>query len=173
MRRCGHGTRAFAKHSRSEPDAPAGQVLRRSLAEQAREALVQGRARKSHLARQVVDAPGLLGARVQQAQRLADKAVAQSGEPSGGPLRQRLQVAARDMHCAPRSFTFRYRSPEHWIEFFRQSYGPMRKACGALEAPERDALAQDLLGLLRGLSQAGAGSLRIPGECLEVRIPKA
>jgi hypothetical protein len=36
--------------------------------------------------------------------------------------------AARQIRTTRRDFTFRYRTPAHWIEVFRTYYGPMNKA---------------------------------------------
>ena len=66
-------------------------------------------------------------------------------------------------------FVFRYRSPRHWVDAFRTQYGPVLKAFAALDDAGRDALDADLLALARAHdATAGAGTLRIPSEYLEV-----
>jgi SAM-dependent methyltransferase len=42
-------------------------------------------------------------------------------------------AAALSMKCESRSFAFRYRSPEHFVEVFRTYYGPTLKAFAALD----------------------------------------
>ena len=39
----------------------------------------------------------------------------------------------------------RYRSPEHWLTFFRTHFGPMVRAFAALDAAGQEAYAADLL----------------------------
>ena len=41
------------------------------------------------------------------------------------------------IHTAQRHFTFRYRSPEHWLEVFRSFYGPVLKTFAALSCRRR------------------------------------
>ncbi len=49
--------------------------------------------------------------------------------------------------CVPQSFTFRYRSPEHFVELFRDLYGPVHKAFEAL-GDRGPAFEADLLALI-------------------------
>jgi ubiquinone/menaquinone biosynthesis C-methylase UbiE len=71
-----------------------------------------------------------------------------------------------------RTFAFRYRSPEHWVEVFRTFYGPVHRAFAALHADRQAALEADLLALLRSLNHGGAASLVIPAEYLETIVVK-
>jgi len=80
--------------------------------------------------------------------------------------------AATDIRCVRRNFNFRYRSPAHWIEVFREFYGPTNKVYAALD-PERQArLTKDITALLERLNVGGPNSLVVPGEYLEVVITK-
>jgi SAM-dependent methyltransferase len=69
-----------------------------------------------------------------------------------------------------RHFCFRYRSPAHWVQVFRDWYGPTHKAFAALDANGRAALERDIVELLERSNIAGPGSLVVPGEYLEVVI---
>ncbi|HYK24807.1 MAG TPA: class I SAM-dependent methyltransferase [Steroidobacteraceae bacterium] len=69
-------------------------------------------------------------------------------------------------------FVFRYKSPEHWVEFFRTYYGPVLKAFAAIDPEARAALEGDIYGLLGELNVARDGTLVIPGEYLEVVVTK-
>ena len=69
-----------------------------------------------------------------------------------------------------RSFVFRYKSPDHWIETFRTFYGPVVKAFAAIDAAARNALEGDLRALIDEFNTAKDGTLVIPGEYLEVVI---
>jgi ubiquinone/menaquinone biosynthesis C-methylase UbiE len=80
---------------------------------------------------------------------------------------------AADIRCVRRMFNFRYASPQHWVQIFRDFYGPVHKAFAALDAVGRERLEEDLVELLRRLNVAGPGSLVVPGEYLEVVVVKA
>ena len=79
---------------------------------------------------------------------------------------------AADIRTVRRNFNFRYRSPAHWLQIFRDYYGPTHKAFAALDRPGQDALAKDITALLDRLNTAGPGSLVVPSEYLEVVITK-
>ncbi|MBC8159852.1 MAG: class I SAM-dependent methyltransferase [Roseiflexaceae bacterium] len=67
-----------------------------------------------------------------------------------------------------RTFVFRYRSAEHWMEVFRTYYGPVLKAFAALDADGQAGLARDLTELLERFNQGGSTTLAVPSEYLEV-----
>jgi ubiquinone/menaquinone biosynthesis C-methylase UbiE len=71
-----------------------------------------------------------------------------------------------------RQFTFRYRSPTHWMDVFTTYYGPVVKAFGALDTDGRKALETDIRALLDAFNKATDGTLVVPGEYLEVVITK-
>jgi ubiquinone/menaquinone biosynthesis C-methylase UbiE len=79
---------------------------------------------------------------------------------------------ADDIRCVRKQFKFRYRSIEHWIQIFRDFYGPTHKAFAALDAERRVSLGQDITALLERFNVAGPSSLVVPGEYLEVVIDK-
>lgn len=70
-------------------------------------------------------------------------------------------------------FTFRYRSPEHWLEVFRTWYGPVHKAFGALPKGGQTALSADLLALIARFNRATDGTMVVPSDYLEVIVTKA
>ncbi len=76
------------------------------------------------------------------------------------------QVAA--LRAPRRAFVFRYRSPEHWLEYFRTYYGPTLRAFEALSAAGQEALARDLLGLMRRFNRSEDQTLVMQGDYLEV-----
>jgi SAM-dependent methyltransferase len=81
--------------------------------------------------------------------------------------------AAADIHCVRKSFNFRYRSSEHWIQVFREFYGPTLKAFAALNDSRQTELTRDITALLERFNVAGPSSLVVPGEYLEVIVVKA
>lgn len=68
------------------------------------------------------------------------------------------------------NFTFRYRSPEHFLEVFRTYYGPVLKAYAALDGSQQTGLTQDLLRLIASTNKAHDGSMVVPSEYLEVVV---
>ena len=72
-----------------------------------------------------------------------------------------------------RTFVFRYKSPEHWIEIFRNYYGPVHKAFAAIDQHGRVALEKDLHALIDEFNIAEDGTVVIPSEYLEAIITKA
>lgn len=65
-------------------------------------------------------------------------------------------------------FVFRYKSPEHKLEIFRNYYGPVLKAFAAVDANAQQALAADILALIGKFNTASDGTVVIPSEYLEV-----
>jgi ubiquinone/menaquinone biosynthesis C-methylase UbiE len=88
----------------------------------------------------------------------------------GTPERLHTLFAGCRIEVTPRSFTFRYRSPEHWLEVFRNYFGPVHKAFLALDAPNQAKLEASILDLLRQSDRGGGAGLVIPSEYLEVVI---
>ena len=76
-------------------------------------------------------------------------------------------VAAQSRH-----FVFRYKSPDHWLEIFRNYYGPVLKAFAAIDATAREGLEKDLRALLDKSNVAKDGTLVAPSEYLEVVVTK-
>ena len=83
-----------------------------------------------------------------------------------------LFAGAASIACARRTYTFRYGSPEHFVDVFRSFYGPVHKAFAALDRTRQDALEADLLALLRRVNRGGAASLVIPAEYMETVITR-
>ena len=81
--------------------------------------------------------------------------------------------AAGAVQATPRHFAFRYRSAAHFIDVFRTWYGPVNKAFAAQTPEKADALAGELTELLNGLNRAGATSLVVPSEYLEIVVTRA
>jgi ubiquinone/menaquinone biosynthesis C-methylase UbiE len=79
---------------------------------------------------------------------------------------------AAKIRTVRRNFNFRYRSAAHWIQIFRDFYGPTHKAFAALNPAGQDALAKDITALLNRCNTAGPASLVVPSEYLEVVITR-
>lgn len=79
---------------------------------------------------------------------------------------------AADMRITRRHFNFRYRSASHWIQIFRDFYGPTHKAFAALNEERKAQLNADITALLERMNVGGANTLVVPSEYLEVVIIK-
>ncbi len=83
-------------------------------------------------------------------------------------LRELFGAGIAEMTCTRRTFVFRYRSAEHWLEVFRTYYGPVLKAFAALDTTGQAGLARDLTDLLHRCNQGGNDTLAVPSDYLEV-----
>ena len=70
------------------------------------------------------------------------------------------------------TYVWRYKSPRHWLELWREVYGPLQKAFGALDATAREQLAIDLLALIDRNNVADDGTMVVPAEYLEVVVTR-
>ena len=69
-----------------------------------------------------------------------------------------------------RQYVFHFVSPEHWIEEFRDFYGPIHRAFVTLDEPGRQGLHDALLELLKRHNRGGRDSLVVPADYLEAVI---
>jgi ubiquinone/menaquinone biosynthesis C-methylase UbiE len=79
---------------------------------------------------------------------------------------------ASSIKVEPRNFTFRYRTPQHWLEVFKTYYGPVHKTFAALEPRAQSDLAGDLMALIGEFNRSGDDSMVVPGEYLEIVIDR-
>lgn len=71
-----------------------------------------------------------------------------------------------------KTFMFRYRSAEHFLEYFRTFYGPMQKAFDALDADGQAALKQDIMALIAQFDISTNGALCISSEYAEIVVQR-
>jgi len=81
-------------------------------------------------------------------------------------------ASAASIKTEKRDFSFRYRSPAHFLDTFRNYYGPMLKAFAGLDDMNQRALANDLLALIGKMNRAQDGTMIVPSEYLEIVIIK-
>jgi SAM-dependent methyltransferase len=79
---------------------------------------------------------------------------------------------ASQIRCERRLFNFRYRSAAHWVQVFRDLYGPMHRAFGALDGAGAQLLERAITALLDELNVAGPDALVVPSEYLEIVITR-
>lgn len=83
-----------------------------------------------------------------------------------------FEASAESIQAERRHFTFRYHSPDHFLQIFRSYYGPMLKAFAALDETNREGLSHDLLALIGRLNTATDGTMIVPSQYLEVVITR-
>ena len=76
-------------------------------------------------------------------------------------------------HVETRQFVFRHPTADHWIELFRNYYGPTHKAFAALDDAGKASLRQALQELLEKFNRDANGSMVVPADYLEVVIRRA
>ncbi len=76
------------------------------------------------------------------------------------------------LQATPRSFINRYRSPGHFLEFFRTNYGPTLKAFEALDTAGQETLARDIKDLVRRFNRADDGTMVWSQDYLEVVVTR-
>lgn len=87
-------------------------------------------------------------------------------------LHQHFDDAAANIIVVNRTYVFRYLSASHWLEVFRNYYGPVHKAFNALSSEQQQALEQDIIQLINELNLATDGSMKVPSTYLEIVISK-
>jgi SAM-dependent methyltransferase len=82
-------------------------------------------------------------------------------------LRELFGDDIRSLDVTERTFTFRFRSPEEFVAFFRRWYGPTVKAFAALDDTAAHALERDLVALVRRFDRLGWDATAIPASYTE------
>ena len=77
---------------------------------------------------------------------------------------------AKDIQVKRKMFHFRYRSAAHFVQIFRDYYGPTHKAFGALDAAGQAALERDILALINELDVGKGRGMVVPSEYAETVI---
>ena len=88
-------------------------------------------------------------------------------------IEETFGAASKSIEFKQKSFVFRYRSPEHFVEVFRAFYGPVHKAFLALDAEQQATLEARILNLIAERNTATDGSMRLPAEYAEIVMVKA
>ena len=85
-------------------------------------------------------------------------------------LRELFGDAIAELRLEKRHLTFRYRSPQTWVDYWRRYYGPTLKAFEAVDEEGRVALEADLLENITRFNRADDGTMIVPSEYLEAVI---
>lgn len=87
-------------------------------------------------------------------------------------LRELFVDDVTGVRSTTREFIFRYRSPEHWLDHFKNHFGPTRMTFAVLPPDMAAALERDLLAIWPALNRATNGCLVAPVEYLEAVVSK-
>ena len=87
-------------------------------------------------------------------------------------LRELFGDAIAELRLEKRHMTFRYRSPQTWVDYWRRYYGPTLKAFETVGEEGRAALEADLLENIARFNRADDGTMVVPSEYLEAVIIK-
>jgi ubiquinone/menaquinone biosynthesis C-methylase UbiE len=88
-------------------------------------------------------------------------------------LRELLGDAVSRLEISKRTYVWRFRSPEEFAGFFKELYGPTRKAFEALDEAGRRRLWDDLTALARDHDTDPGLTVAMPAEYLEVVATRA
>lgn len=85
-------------------------------------------------------------------------------------LRELFGDGVSPLLAMPKTYTFRFRSAEEYVHFFREHYGPTLKAFAALDPKAQEELHGDLVATVRRYDRRGGngGPVAVPGMYLEV-----
>ena len=87
-------------------------------------------------------------------------------------LRELFIGQIADITVEKRFYTFRDRSPERYVDYWRTFYGPTLKAFDAVGESGRSALEADIVDLIGRFNRADDGTMVVPNEYLEAVIVK-
>lgn len=88
-------------------------------------------------------------------------------------LRELFGDGISDLRITPRQHTFRFPTPEHFVDYFRAYYGPTQKAFDALDAAGQIQLAHDLAEVVRRYARPDVDTAIWGGDYLEVIAVRA
>jgi SAM-dependent methyltransferase len=80
---------------------------------------------------------------------------------------------ARDIRVEHKMFPFRYHSAAHFVQVFRDFYGPTHTAFAALDGAKQMALSRDIMAVLTELDIGTRRGLVVPAEYAEIVITMA
>jgi ubiquinone/menaquinone biosynthesis C-methylase UbiE len=80
---------------------------------------------------------------------------------------------AASIRTTRKEFVFRYLSMDHWLDVFRNHYGPMREAFAAVHPDQHGDLREALFEQLARFDRGRHSCLSAPAEYLEVVIERA
>lgn len=80
--------------------------------------------------------------------------------------------SAASVETERRTFNWRYRSPKHWVEEWKEVYGPVTKAFEACDEFGKESLEEALYELIDDMNVADDDTMVVPSDYLEVIVTK-
>lgn len=90
-----------------------------------------------------------------------------------GWLREHFDPACASVRIERKAFNFRYRSPEHYLEYTRTHYGLLRKAFEVVGPEGEAALENEILAIAREFNVADDGTMCAPSAYAQAIMIKA
>ncbi len=88
-------------------------------------------------------------------------------------IAEHLTPAASSISIKRKLFNFRYKSPEHFMQYFHSYYGLFRRAFEKVGDEGYEALAGDILALVHEFNTARDGTVTLPSQYTQVIMIKA
>jgi ubiquinone/menaquinone biosynthesis C-methylase UbiE len=88
-------------------------------------------------------------------------------------VRMLFGAGASNIHVTPRDFAFRYLSATHFVDVFRNWYGPVHKAFTALPPERQPELERDIVALVDEFNVSGDETMVVPAEYLEIVVDRS
>jgi ubiquinone/menaquinone biosynthesis C-methylase UbiE len=82
-------------------------------------------------------------------------------------IRDLFGEGVRDLRFTRRTYTFRFRSEDHWIEFFRTYFGPIARIFASLDRDGASAFEEQLRAAIRRFNRRPEGPTAIEADYLE------
>jgi ubiquinone/menaquinone biosynthesis C-methylase UbiE len=83
-------------------------------------------------------------------------------------VRELFDGGVERLRTARRSFVFRYRSVQHYLQMLQSYLGPTREAFRRLDPVEKENLVGDLADFVNGFNRSGDETMVVPSDYLEV-----
>ena len=87
-------------------------------------------------------------------------------------LRKLFGAGVTSLNCVSRSFPFRYRSAQHYLEHYRAYFGPTMRAFEALSSEAQERLSRAVLESVQRFNRSGDKTMVVESEYLEVVATK-
>jgi hypothetical protein len=85
-------------------------------------------------------------------------------------VRDLFGASLADLRFERREVILRYRSLDHWLEFFTTYFGPIREISERLDASRRQQFGEDLKRLVARANRAEDGTVAAPVEYAEIVV---
>jgi SAM-dependent methyltransferase len=83
-------------------------------------------------------------------------------------LRELFGDGITSLQATRRSFVFRFRSEQHWLDFHRSYLGPVRQVFESLDSTQQEQLSRDAIEVVRRFNRSGDETVVAPSDYLEV-----